>query len=325
MRPTFKLLAVLWIILYTFSSGKAYTQQDICQFKKVIKNGWSEDNQTLNQKIIDLGKSEIPRIIKNLEQPLNPDENKSSIIPFPKFILTRDDYAKLFAYTRYLESKNKIEEIANLYIKSFKGVKQTKSTSYIPLIYIIVINMVINESFNVDLDKNIFDKRRKSILHETLSNILIINKDKLLSAINGESKITYNYINTAKIDGDYIIDEQHLKIFKKQWAIHESKYHSAFITAIENGTVEKFIQEKKKKRKSISITTHLKMKLLKLKLKLYHQLSIKIDKQDYITLSDYRIITDLIMNTKAIDNTTRDYFKIVNDNQKLLRELKEAK
>lgn len=87
MRPTFTLLAVLWIVIYTFSSGKSYTQQDICQFKNIIKNGWSEDNQTLNKKIISLGKSEIPRIVANLKQPIKPDENKSSIPPFPKILI----------------------------------------------------------------------------------------------------------------------------------------------------------------------------------------------------------------------------------------------
>lgn len=213
-----------------------------------------------------------------------------------------------------------------LYVNAYQGLNTIKMSSFLPFVYFIALNGDINKSLNSSLKHNYFTEKEKTILHQTLSPILILDNSKLIETIKAERAITQYFIkSTVKVDSDYIIDKKHLPIFKEQWKIHEEKYYLSFIYAIKNGTVEKFIQEKKKKRKSISITTHLKMKLLKLKLKLYHKLSIKIDKQDYTTLSDYRIIKNLIMSTKAIDNRTRDYFKIVNDNQRLLRELKEIK
>ena len=56
---------IILIILLLSNIYAQTTQKDICQFKKVIKNGCSDDNKIINQKIINLGKAEIPQIIKN--------------------------------------------------------------------------------------------------------------------------------------------------------------------------------------------------------------------------------------------------------------------
>ncbi|MCF6245276.1 MAG: hypothetical protein L3J43_09595 [Sulfurovum sp.] len=299
------------------------TQHDIYQFKKVIKNGWSEHNQTLNQKIIDLGKVEIPWIIENLEHPLKPDANKSNIPPFPKFILHRDDYTKLCSYSKYLESQNKVTDVIQIYTRAYRGLNNIRMSSYIPLITLIAFNIDINKSLDSSLRYHIFTKEEKMILYKKLSSILILDTNKLIETIEAEKNITLYFVKISKVDGDYIVDKQHLPIFKKLWKEAVNRYYPAFISAIENNTIEKFIEEKKRKRKLISLATHLSMKLLKLKLKLYNNLSIKIDNEDYIALSKYRINKDLSMNTTAIDNTTRDYFKMIENNKKLLKRLKE--
>ena len=300
------------------------TQHDICQFKKVIKNGWSDENKTLNKEIIDLGTIEIPRIIKNLMYPLKPDENISNVPPFPKILVNRDDYVKLFAYSKYLESQHKITDVTQIYISAYQGIYNIKMSSFFPFVFLIVLNLEINKSLDSSLRHHIFTKKEKILLYEKLSSILILGTHKLTETIEAEKNITFNFIKiTNKVDGDYAIDKQHLEIFKKRWKEIANKYYSTVISSITNNTIEEFIEEKKKYRESISIATHLKMRLLKLKLKLYNKLSITINGADYITLSTYRIHKDLYMNTKAIDNTTRDYFKLINDNKKLLQQLKE--
>jgi len=322
MKFLSKLLTMIGISCYTLTLLQANTQQDICQFKKVIKNGWSDYNQTLNRKIISLRKSEIPRIVSSLKQPLKSDQNKSNMPPFPKILINRDDYIKLFAYSKYLEAKKKTDDVIKLYVNAYQGVSTIKMSSFIPFVYFIALNGDINKSLNSSLKHHAFTEKEKKILHQKLSSVFILDNTKLIETITAERDIVQYYINTAKIDGDYIIDKQHLQIFKKQWEIHENKYYTALMTAIKYGTVEKYIQEKKTKRKSMSIATHLKMKLLKLKLRFYKILSINIDKQDYIALSNYRINKDLFMNTNAIDYTMRDYFKLIENNKKLLEKLK---
>ncbi len=325
MKPIFKISAVL-ISLCSFTLLHAYSNQDLCQFKKVIKNGWSDKNKTLNQKIINLGKIEIPRIIKNLEQPLKPDENKSSIAPLPKMILDQGDYTKLFAYTRYLESKNKIKEVSNIYIKAYKGVKKIKISSFLPLIYTFFLNENINKSLNADLNNKIFTKEIKNNLYKNLSNLLILDKNRIFTAINAEKNMSLKLIKMLhKVDGDYIIDKQHLKIYKEQYVTIANNHFSKLYDAVKNNKLKKFIQNKKRTKESISTMTHLKMKLLKQKLLLYKKLSKHIKEQDYITLSKYRINEDFNMEAKYIYKTIDDYIKLIDKNSKLLQKLKANK
>jgi len=324
MKYIFKALMFLWMLTYFLTFLQAYDQHDICQFKKVIQNGWNDTNQSLNQKIIDLGRTEIPKIINNLQYPLKPDENISNKPPFPKFILHQGDYIKLFAYSKYLESQNKIDNVIQLYIHAYQGLNNIKMSSYIPLIYLIALNKTLNKSLNSSLEHHVFTKKEKRLLYEKLSSVLILDTQKLIKTIKAEKSLTLYFVKTAnKVDGNYAIDKQHLKIFKRQWKEAANTYYTDFINAIKNNTIEKFIEEKKHSRESISIATHLKMKLLELKLKLFNKLSIPIDHSDYVTLSSYRINQDLYMSTKAIDDTIRDYLKVQKDNQKLLQKLKE--
>ena len=322
MKSIFNPTIILFIFLYTFTALPANTQQDICRFKKVIQNGWNDKNQTLNQRIINLGIHEIPRIIQNLHYPLKPDENQSQIPPFPKIIVNRDDYTKLFTYSKYLESQNKIDQVINTYTNAYQGLNSIQMTSFLPFIYFIALHSDINHYLHSSLKQHTFTKEKRKSLYQKLSPLLALNNQKLIETIKAERAIVQYYINITKVDGDYVIDEQHLEIFKKQWEFHEKKYYSEYMDAIQKGTLEKLIHKKKEERKSISIATHLKMKLLKLKLQLYHKLSINIDKEDYIALSDYTIRQTLLTNTKTIDYTAKDYFKLIKDNKKLLQQLK---
>jgi hypothetical protein len=317
---------ILLMMLLVSSIHAKITQKDLCQFQKVIQNGWSEDNRTLNQKIINLGNTEVARIIEKLKYPLKSDENSTSIPPFPQVLINRDDYVKLFAYSKYLESQNKTTELLSIYIKAYQGIYNIEMSSFFPYVFLIALNLEINKSFDSSLRHHIFTKKEKRLLYEKLSSILILNTDKLIETTKAEKNITLYFINnSSKVDGDYAIDKQHLKIFKKLWRKLANKYYSKFISAIKSNTIEKFIEEKKNNRESISISTHLQMKLLKLKLKLYNKLSITINKKDYITLSTYTINQDLHMHTKSIDTTIRNYFKLIQENLKLLQLLQQLK
>ncbi|PTB83491.1 hypothetical protein C9926_02670, partial [Sulfurovum lithotrophicum] len=276
---------IILTILFISNMYAQTTQKDICQFKKVTKNGWNENNQTLNQKIIDLGKIEIPRILQNLQQPLTPDENKSAISPFPKFKLTRNDYIKLFAYTKYLESENKIDDIIQIYINSYVGLTHIKMSSYIPFITLIALNKEINKNLNSNLTHHIFTEYQKEILYKNLSSLLIINNKKLLETLESEKNIILNFVKIAHVAGDYIIDSKHLQLFKKQWLIASDKNYNMFLNNMSSKGINTIINNKQKERDSISLITHLKMKLLKYKIKFYNAMSITITKSDYLTLT----------------------------------------
>ena len=62
----FSLLLTLGLVAEVAATPKI----TICQLKKVLKNGWTDTNQTLNKAIVKLGEVEIPSIINKLSKPI---------------------------------------------------------------------------------------------------------------------------------------------------------------------------------------------------------------------------------------------------------------
>jgi hypothetical protein len=168
-----------------------------------------------------------------------------------------------------------------------------------------------------------FTKDQINILSKNLSSLVVTGNNKLLETLKSEKNIVLNAVKTTKIDGDYIIDNKHLQLFKKQWLIVEEKNYKMFIDNMSNKGIDAIIKRKQKERDCISLLTHIKMKLLKQKMKLYNKMSITIDKSDYLTLTNYTIKNNLYTNTVAINNTIKDYFELIKNNNKLLQKLKE--
>jgi len=317
-------MKIIICLLLSINLYANYSQQDICEFKKVIANGWTDTNQTLNQKIISQEKTAIPNIIAKLNQPLTPDENKSSIYPFPKFELHRDDYIKLFAYSKYLESQHNTADIIKIYTKAYRGLTHIKMSSYLPFIYFIALNQEISKSLSSSFRHHIFTTEEKNTLHKNISSLLVTDNKKLFDALKAENNIALHFVDTTtKIDGDYILDKKHLNLFKKQWKVALKKDYKTIIEHLNKDDIDTIITKKQKGRNDISIMTYLKMMVLKYKIKFYNLLSINIDKSDYLSFTDYTIKNDLLRNTPAIYRTIKDYFELKENNKQLLRELKE--
>jgi len=322
MRPTFKLLAVLWIVLYTFSSGKAYTQQDICQFKKVIKNGWSEDNQTLNKKIISLGKSEIPRIMHILNQPLISNKNNDHTLFIPKFGLTRDDYIILMSYTKYLETHHKVNDSINIYIKAFQGLANIHDNTMLSAIYRLAITKLLVKSLEQTLVHHIFHPKETQPLYNKLRKLLIFDTTAIIAGINSEKEIAKKLINQLQENEN---NEKYLQIYKKEFGKINDNYWDTLINAIKNNTLKGTNKNEDSKLNKLKFWNKIKLYGLNTKMYLYRKLSIAPTKEDYMAHAKYSAIDTFLVTRPKLYETCQDYLNMIENNKKLLQKLKEIK
>ncbi len=322
MRPTFKLLAVLWIVLYTFSSGKAYTQQDICQFKKVIKNGWSEDNQTLNQKIIDLGKSEIPRIVHTLNQPLISNKNNDDTISIPKFELTRDDYIMLMSYTKYLEAHHKVNDSISIYVKAFQGLSNIQGNTILSVIYKLAMNQLLVKSLEQTLAYHMFYPKDTQRLYNKLRKLLIFDTTAIIAGINSEKEAAKKLINQIQENEK---NKKYIKVYKKEFGKINDNYWDTLIDAIKNNTLKSTKKNEDSKLNILKLWNNIKLYSLNTKMYLYRKLSIPLTKEDYIAHAKYSAIDTLLVTRPKLYETCQDYLNMIENNKKLLQKLKEIK
>ena len=313
------LLLVLNLLAETTKAPKITT----CQLKKVIKNSWTDSNKTLNQAIIKLGKVEIPNIISKLNQPLKPDENKSNIMPFPKFELTCNDYIRLFAYTKYLESQHNTDDVIKVYIASYRGLTHIKMSSYMPFIYLIALNQEISKSLNSSLSHGIFTKKEKDILHKKLSTLLVTDNKKLIDTLKAEKKIALDFANQITLEKEpSLFNKKIYTPFMKYYIASIKKENSANIKAIQTNTLKKREKNlKEKKRLHNQLKYKFSMWLLKVKLKLFNIFSLQADTKEYKKLAHFMVDEQMLIETPALNRTYKDYNKMVESNKKLLERL----
>ena len=311
---------IIFIMLLISNIQANTTQQEICQFKKVIKNGWSENNQTLNQKIIDLGKVEVPRIIQKLNIPIKADENKSAIIKIPKIELTRNDYIILMSYTKYLEVNNKIPEAIKIYIESFKGLANTTNTSMLSAIFKLAINNVLTKSLEQALKEKVFTSDDKLFLYNKLSKLLILDNYYIIEGIKSEKNINFQLINQMKTDK---YNKVYLKTYKQAFHKVNDDYWNTLINATRMNNLFKTQHNEEERLNRLLFWNKTKLFFLAKKLNIYRELSIPIDKEDYIHHAKYSAINTLLITRPKLYETCQNYLNMIDNNKKLLLKLKE--
>ncbi|SFV55050.1 hypothetical protein MNB_SV-8-295 [hydrothermal vent metagenome] len=292
----------------------------ICQQEKVIKNGWTDTNKTLNQAIIKLAKEEIPNIIKKLSKPLSPDANKSDIYNLPKVNLTRDDYIKLFAYSKYLEHIGKKELVLSFYIESLKGVHNIKNTSLLAAIFRLVINNIITNSMRHSLEQKKFTKKDKLYLYNKLSKLLILDNYYIVSAIQSEKKINNQQINMMKSNKD---NEKYLEVYKKEFQKINTEYWDVLLNAIKMNNLSEAHKHEEQKLSKLQFWNTLKLFFLDTKITFYKKIGISLSKKDYITYAKYSALKTLLITRPKLYKTCQDYLNMIYNNKKLLKRLSE--
>ena len=174
-----KLLLILLLTVSTYANNSKIPEK-ICSkhFDKVIEHGWSDDNATLNAFIIKSGSRAIPKILGNLKTPLI----YKYYPKIPDFLINRHKYKQLFAYVKYLEHKNRMDESDKIYVDALDGLNNIESEQIISLIFRIVLEKIVMRSIRESqarygLNQELKDELKKSLIIDNQFLLEVIKKE----------------------------------------------------------------------------------------------------------------------------------------------------
>jgi tetratricopeptide (TPR) repeat protein len=180
------------------------------QLSPIIENGWNDHNKTLNKIIVDNGERKLPEILIKLDKPLS---GVTSVMPVPKFLLTRDDYYFIFSYVKYLEAKGEIDQAIEVYTRALKGLSNIKNNSVIGYIYHLVMEKITVESINQMIKTKKVSATQSANMKEELQSTLFLDNNVLFDAILGEIEINNSFLTT---DGLGNIKEKNERVMFKE-------------------------------------------------------------------------------------------------------------
>lgn len=287
-----KILLSLLILTVSLNADEISLQNKL---NNIIKNGWSDNNRTLNQKIISHYKNNREEILKRIQKPL-------------KITLSvRSDVLLLESYTKYLEHQGKFDESLKINIQILESINNVKNNSAISLLgHMIFESMVRNSLFELIKDNKNFKISKKQ--YNEIRNNLILDKTLLMNAAKEEKKdfekIFKNFcegvIDTAKDTKKAI---EYVSIIAKEIKDKEDLRYKKIFHAIEIGT-PKSIENLNKEFKKFN----------------------NIERSKLLAKTNYSakdIATTLIIQTTHyVLYTSTNYFETIKNNNLLLEKLK---
>jgi len=296
------LLALLLFLPFQINAENIKIPNEICSkhFDKVIEDGWSDENVTLNGFIIKSGTRAIPKILTNLKKPLVLKDDSTVVYKIPKILVNRDDYKQLFAYVKYLEHENRIDEADKIYVDALDGLNNIESEQIISLIFRIVLEKIVMRSIRESqarygLNQELKDELKKS---------LIIDNQFLLEVIKKENSFF----------------DSILKSFPKIRKNKEELYIH-LLSAIETDSLNEYKSYKKKRRDELRTFGNMMKYTFKLgKLKLYKLLDIEADSSD---IYKFKLNNGVYSATPRVLKTYQEYLTQVKNNKNFLESLEE--
>jgi len=298
-----KLLLLILLTVSTYANNSKIPEK-ICpkHFNKIIEHGWSDENATLNAFIIRSGSRAIPKILTNLRTPLSFQEDPiNPNYPIPKLLIDGDKYRKLFAYVKYLEHENRMEEVQKIYTDALYGLRNIESKENISLILSIVFERILKKSIKESHDRYGLNQELKNKLKKSL----LLNDDYLFEVLNNDHRILLTYMNE----------------FPELKKLSNAQ-HQLFMEAVKNNSLDEYNENSaKKQEKYLSFSNIVKYGYIQGKVKLYNFLGIELDK----SFSKEFLITIFIYEPRIyIGKTIKDYQNQVKNNKIFLENLEES-
>lgn len=212
---------ILFIIFLTYAFGNNINHYNPKQLKQYATTRWEDiDNSELKQMAIKDFKIHIPKLLVIAKKPIvSSGKFNSSIKLYPK------DYNFIFLYIRYLESKNRISEVADIYQSLYRVISNLnqKNSLLLEATYSILLNDLTNKSLKKTLNENILDKKSLLKITDIVEKNAILNRKTLFKAIENEYSIPVEYYK------DKANHKEIAKILKKRgidWDILQDELNS---------------------------------------------------------------------------------------------------
>ena len=304
------------------------------KLEAIVKNGWNDENKTLNSIIVKNAEKELEPFNKRIKHPFSVDVEKGTYI-LPKINLSRDDILLMLSYIKYLEKNRRLQEAKKIYINILSGLADIKKVN---TILIVVIADTVYESFVIEalsqtVKKNIYSTEDKKEICSLSRKALIMDKDFLIKALRKEkeyvSKVweksttidVKNYLKqkdiySGKVSVNFIKDVD--KKIKK----YSSLYYKKIFKAIEIGTPMAFnkfeIYIEKERQKLYSFGS--KASLIFVSLFNRMEILFGVDVVDFGYTSSFLAKSLVLMGVPKARGSFNEYIKQLEVNKKFLKE-----
>lgn len=324
-----KLFFLLTLGLWSDFELDIPNEVSIEQLQQIIKNGWNDKNETLNQFIIKHGEAVMPEAMQKMKKPLiRAESSKNDIFSTPKILLSRDDYFFILAYVKYLENEDKLDVALNTYIKIIEGLNNTNDDSLLNLILHITIEEMAVTALNESLNKNIFSQEMKLKLKSEINEFLILNTKDILIAFEGEKESILKAIaislatKTSEKDASYEY-KKYTSEAHEHWKKYTILYFDRVKTFMEQESpnplkeFEIFIDKEKEEQVSLKNKILFFLSSLKAKIKNF----LLIGNESYGFATQYVGKALALTSIPNMVSFYSDYLELIKKNEKLLSSL----
>ncbi len=302
---------------------------NVAQLQNIVKNGWNEDNKTLNNLIVSNAKRVMPEILKKINKPFEREEiTRENKFPISKIILRKEDYQFIVAYTKYLEYKGNIDASLKLNIEILKGLKNIEDTSIFHIIYSLVIEQIVREGLTQFLYAH-ENFKINSELTQHFKNLFTIDTNAFFKAMQREKEFLLDTWNASAYQefavNKYGINYPNLMLdISKKIKNNNDLVYKKMFEAMKKETPEAISAYKeemgkmKKEYMSNVNTAHFFISASWIRIKSLLGIEIK----EFGYMSQYMAQTLVYVATPKIDATYIDYLNHIQKNKLFLRKLR---
>ncbi len=197
-----KIIKLLLLFTFTLWSNSILLDKiPSSRLKAIIQNGWNDSNQTLNHIIIGYAEKNHENIMTYISHPLTivkPTEKDP--LPNPILNYTRKHALLIVSYIKYLEYSGDKEKAKILYSKLLRGLSEMDvSTSYLGIIFRIVIENIVTGGLSQALESNIYDESEKIFLKNMLYRYLLLDTKIFFYILNNQKDLYRKYFKEVII------------------------------------------------------------------------------------------------------------------------------
>lgn len=289
---------------------------------------WQDVDSQIQQFIIKHDKVIKEKFFPVIKQPFSIlSEEEKAKFQIPRLNYTRDDMRVLMTYTKYLIDQNRTQEIPEIYVNVIDGINRTDSgSSFISLIFKIVMNRITLESLQYDIDH--LSQQDKTKLLSKAPKLFELNLEEFDTTLERNTK------DLVKEYKSYLIKMLPKERVEKISTTLEQKaleYNRKFITL-------KNIEERKKLVQKIKSDKKRFFEKYKVEANYFYDILVKYSDDNKSVSKEFNqtqkitqqklsdeVIIDAIFNTAFLINfveTREDCREVIEFNQQVLQKLK---
>jgi hypothetical protein len=185
------LFLFVWSATLSFASlpGEPFEALPASSLEKIVKEGWEEQNQTLQTALIKAFQTSGAQIDRKITTPVIYErDDRMPKETFLKIALPRKDLNAILAYTHYLESIGKIEQSIDYRLRIIKAKEKLRKDLMITLIMDMVYDRCLVNAFAFSLEQGYYTTAQQCRIVSVLKKGLNLDKERFFKALESEKE-----------------------------------------------------------------------------------------------------------------------------------------